>query len=104
MNNTPDSDASQNRMNKSAPAERMATGIDGLNDILGGGLPTDRIYLVEGDPGAGKTTMALQFLMEGVSRGEACLYVTLSETKEELEAVAKAHNWSLDGILIYELA
>ncbi len=86
----------------SAPA-RMATGIEGLDDILEGGFPENRIYLIEGDPGTGKTTLALQFLLEGVRLGEAGLYVTLSETKEELEAVANSHGWSLDGFTLYEL-
>lgn len=85
-------------------SSRMATGIEGLDDILQGGFPVNRIYLVEGEPGAGKTTLALQFLMEGVRAGEAGLYVTLSETKEELEASAHSHGWTLDGINIHELA
>ena len=78
-------------------------GIDGLDDILNGGLPTGHIYLVEGDPGTGKTTIALQFLQEGVRLGETALYVTLSESKQELLAVADSHGWSLDGIDIFEL-
>jgi circadian clock protein KaiC len=81
----------------------MATGVEGLDSILAGGLPTDRIYLIEGEPGTGKTTLALQFLMEGERRGEAGLYITLSETKEELRAVAASHGWSLDGFHIYEM-
>ena len=84
-------------------SSRMATGIQGLDDILHGGFPANRVYLVEGEPGAGKTTLALQFLMEGVRLGEAGLYVTLSETKEELEASAHSHGWSLDSINILEL-
>ena len=81
----------------------ISTGVEGLNDILGGGLPRNRIHLVEGDPGTGKTTLALQFLLEGVKLGEAGLYVTLSETKEELIAVACSHGWSLDALTICEL-
>jgi circadian clock protein KaiC len=81
----------------------MATGIEGLDDVLEGGFPANRIYLIEGDPGTGKTTLALQFLMEGVRLGETGLYITLSETKEELTAVAASHGWSLDGFQIYEL-
>ena len=81
----------------------IPTGVDGLDDILGGGLPRNRIHLVEGDPGTGKTTLSLQFLLEGVRLGESCLYVTLSETKEELIAVARSHGWSLDGLTICEL-
>jgi circadian clock protein KaiC len=82
---------------------RLATGIEGLDNILLGGFPADRIYLVEGQPGTGKTTLALQFLMEGVRHGESSLYVTLSETKEELHAVARSHGWSLNGVSIHEL-
>jgi circadian clock protein KaiC len=86
-----------------APTPRMATGVAGLDEILEGGLPPNRVYLVEGEPGTGKTTLALQFLMEGARLGEAGLYVTLSETKEELRAVAESHGWSLEGFDIYEL-
>ncbi len=86
-----------------AASTRMATGIKGLDGILEGGLPANRIYLIEGDPGTGKTTLALQFLLEGARLGESGLYVTLSETKEELLSVADSHGWSLDGIHIYEL-
>lgn len=84
--------------------DRASTGVEGLDAILGGGLPRNRMYLVEGDPGTGKTTLALQFLMEGARRGERGLYITLSETKEELLAVARSHGWSLDDIHIYDLA
>ena len=80
------------------------TGIAGLDDILGGGLPRSRIYLVQGDPGAGKTTLSLQFLLEGVREDERVLYVTLSETAEELRAAARSHGWSLDGVTIHEMA
>ena len=83
--------------------ERAATGIKGLDDVLGGGLIRDRLYLVDGDPGAGKTTLALQFLLEGAARGEKCLYVTLSETREELTASAESHGWSLDALEVVEL-
>ncbi|HEX5042857.1 MAG TPA: ATPase domain-containing protein [Candidatus Polarisedimenticolaceae bacterium] len=85
------------------PTSLAATGVAGLDDVLRGGLPRRRLYLLEGDPGAGKTTLAMQFLMEGAHRGEAGLYVTLSETKEELLAVAASHGFSLDGIQICEL-
>ncbi len=84
-------------------APRISTGSEGLDDILGGGLDPDRMYLYEGSPGAGKTTIALQFLLEGVRQGERTLYVTLSETQAELELIAKRHGWSLDGIDIFEL-
>ena len=79
------------------------TGIDGLDDILNGGLHRGRLYLVEGVPGSGKTTLAMQFLIEGVRRGESVLYITLSETREELESVASSHGWDLTGISIREL-
>lgn len=83
--------------------ETVATGIEGLDEILRGGLEPSRVYLVEGDPGSGKTTLALCFLLEGVRRGERCLYVTLAETKEEIQQVARSHGWSLDGLDICEL-
>jgi circadian clock protein KaiC len=86
------------------PADRAGLGIEGLDQILGGGLPRHRLYLIEGTPGVGKTTIALQFLLEGRARGEQGLYVTLSETTEELDAVARSHAWSLEGIAIFELA
>jgi len=83
---------------------KAASGIEGLDNILRGGFPVGRVLLVEGDPGVGKTTLALQFLLEGAKRGEASVYVTLSETREELLQVAASHGWSLDGIEIFELA
>jgi circadian clock protein KaiC len=79
-------------------------GIAGLDEVLCGGLTPDRVYLVEGVPGSGKTTLALQFLLEGVRRGERVLYVTLSETESELHAIAQSHGWSLQGIDIRELS
>src|SRR6185503_13002937 len=79
------------------------TGIAGLDDILRGGLPRGQIYLVEGNPGTGKTTLSLQFLLEGVKRGETVLYITLSETEAELHKVAESHGWSLDGVRIFEM-
>jgi circadian clock protein KaiC len=84
--------------------EPCATGVAGLDDILCGGLPKGCLYLVDGNPGVGKTTLAIQFLLEGVRRQESCLYVTLSETKPELERVAASHDWSLNGIEIIELS
>ena len=83
--------------------ERVSLGVSGLDDILGGGVTKDRVYLIEGTPGTGKTTLSLQFLLEGVSRGESGLYITLSETKAELNAVAATHGWSLDKISLFEL-
>lgn len=82
----------------------LGSGIAGLDSVLGGGWPANRMYLVQGDPGAGKTTMGLQFLLEGARTGERGLYVTLSETRAEVEAVALSHGWSLDFIDIYELS
>src|SRR5688500_19715304 len=83
---------------------RALTGIQGLDEILGGGLPTRHLYLVDGEPGTGKTTLALQFLLEGVAKGERGLYVTLSESAEELKAVASSHGWDLNGVEIFELS
>ena len=83
--------------------ERASTGIAGLDDVLGGGVPRAHLYLVEGDPGSGKTTLALQFLREGAQRGEQGLYVTLSETATELRTVAASHGWNLQGIEVFEL-
>src|SRR5688572_19918346 len=82
---------------------RSQTGVPGLDDVLHGGLIPERLYLVDGNPGSGKTTVALQFLLEGVRRGEKCLFVTLSETREELAAGAASHGWHLNGIDIVEL-
>jgi len=84
-----------------APA---STGIAGLDHVIRGGLPVNRTYLVEGDPGSGKTTLGLQFLLEGVARGESVLYVTLSETREELRGVAASHGWDISRLPIHELA
>lgn len=78
-------------------------GIAGLDDILGGGLTPDRLYLVEGTPGTGKTTLGLGFLLAGAANGEAGLYVTLSETEAELRAVAATHGWSLDSLHLFEM-
>lgn len=84
-------------------SDRETTGVAGLDEILHGGLPVNRLYVVEGDPGSGKTTFALQFLREGVRKGQRVLYVTLSETQEELSDVASSHGWTLDGIDMVEL-
>lgn len=85
-------------------SHRISTGVPGLDDILGGGLTAERVYLVEGTPGTGKTTLGMQFLLDGAARGEAGLYITLSETADELRAVADSHGWSLDALAIFELA
>ena len=82
---------------------RSLTGIPGLDDVLHGGLLAGRLYLLDGTPGAGKTTLALRYLLQGLQAGEQCLYVTLSETREELLAGAKSHGWSLDGMEVVEL-
>lgn len=83
---------------------RSASGVEGLDEVLGEGLPSECFYLLRGDPGSGKTTLALQFLLEGVRRGERTLYITLSETKAELLKVARSHGWSLDAIQLFELS
>jgi len=90
-------------MRNEATPPSAPTGVAGLDDILRGGFPTGRLLLIEGDPGVGKTTLALQFLLEGHRQGERGVYVTLSETREELEMVASSHGWSLDGIELFEL-
>ncbi|HJT81160.1 MAG TPA: ATPase domain-containing protein [Chthoniobacterales bacterium] len=84
--------------------KRLSTGISGLDYILCGGLPINRLYLIEGTPGSGKTTLALQFLLKGAAEGQKCLYITLSETRPEIEEVAASHGWSLGGIDIVELS
>jgi circadian clock protein KaiC len=86
------------------PNALVTTGIHGFDDVLAGGFTPHRLYLLEGVPGSGKTTLALQFLLEGARRGEPVLYVTLSETEEEIRGVSASHDWSLDGIAIRELA
>ena len=83
---------------------RASTAIAGLDDILGGGLPRDRIYLLQGDPGVGKTTVGLQFLLEGIARGERCLYIALSESAPEIQTVVESHGWTVDQIKIVELS
>lgn len=88
---------------QSTTRESAGTGITGLDDVLGGGFDRGRTFLLEGSPGTGKTTVAMQFLMTGAEAGERCLYVTLSETEDELRASAAAHGWSLAGVEIYEL-
>jgi circadian clock protein KaiC len=81
----------------------VSTGVPGLDNVLCGGLDGDRLYLLEGEPGTGKTTIALQFLLQGAARGEKGLYVTLSESERELRLVAKRHGWSIDSLSVFEL-
>jgi circadian clock protein KaiC len=76
---------------------KAATGVLGLDDVLSGGFTRGALFLVEGTPGAGKTTLALRFLMEGAAEGERTLYITLSETREELLRGAASHGWTLDS-------
>jgi len=83
--------------------DKAGFGIPGLDDITGGGLARERMYLLEGSPGTGKTTIATQFLIEGAARGERSLYITLSETEDEFRASAQSHGWNLKGIDIFEL-
>ncbi len=82
---------------------KASSGIPGLDSVLAGGFPRNRLYLIQGDPGVGKTTLGLQFLLEGIRQNERGLYVTLSETVEELKAVASSHGWSIDKLPMYEL-
>jgi circadian clock protein KaiC len=82
----------------------LQTGVEGLDYVLRGGLAPNRLYLLEGNPGSGKTTFALQFLLEGVRRGESCLFVTLSESEQELRTSVESHGWTLEGINVLEIA
>lgn len=86
-----------------AKSRQISTGNVGLDRILRGGLPSNRFYLLEGAPGSGKTTLALQFLRDAMTNGESTLYITLSETKEELSEVAASHGWAIDDFTILEL-
>lgn len=88
----------------SASAKLCRTGIEGFDSLIGGGLPRNCLYLLQGDPGSGKTTFALQFLLEGLRCGESAFYITLSETRDELEKVVLSHAWSLAGIPLLELS
>ncbi|MFC5355535.1 ATPase domain-containing protein [Azospirillum himalayense] len=85
------------------PAGKALTDIAGFDDVLGGGLTRERVYLIEGSPGTGKTTLALQFLLAGARNGETGLYITLGETAEELRAGSASHGWALDAIDVFEL-
>src|SRR3954471_12449750 len=91
-------------MPKSRKVSPVRTGIPGLDAILRGGLPPRNLYILQGAPGSGKTTAALQFLRAGLEAGERCIYVTLSQTTAELSSIAVSHGWSMDGIRVEELA
>lgn len=82
----------------------VSSGIAGLDEILRGGLPASNLYILQGAPGSGKTTAALQFLLAGAARGERCIYVSLSQTRAELEAIALSHGRTLEGIRVEELS
>jgi circadian clock protein KaiC len=88
---------------RGTPTDRPATGIAGLDDVLNGGLARERMFLLEGNPGTGKTTIGLQFLLAGAAAGERGLYVTMSETETELRSSAESHGWKLNDIEIFEL-
>lgn len=88
---------------KTSLPQKLATGTRGLDEVLCGGITPQRLYLVEGTPGSGKTTLALKFLMDGRGKGDQGLYITLSETVDELTAVAQSHDWTLDGIELFEM-
>src|SRR6476646_857537 len=91
-------------MEKTLPeTSKAAFGVSGLDDITDGGLARGRLFLIEGRPGTGKTTIAMQFLMTGAAQGERALYITLPETDDELRVSATSHGWSLDGIDVFEL-
>ena len=94
---------SQQADKQSPAAERVPTGIPGMDEVLGGGLPKGHIYLVEGESGAGKSTIGLHFVLEGRRRGERTLWITMSETERELHEAAKSHGWTLDGVDILNL-
>lgn len=86
-----------------AAQKRLKAGIHGLDSILNGGFPDNRIYLVQGEPGTGKTTLAFQFLLEGIKSGDKCLYISFSESREELQSVADSHGWDIRKLNMLEL-
>jgi circadian clock protein KaiC len=86
-----------------ALSDPAGSGVSGLDDVLAGGFTRGRLFLVEGVPGSGKTTLAFQFLLEGARRGESVLYVTLSESQDEIQAIAQSHGWAIEGITIREV-
>lgn len=83
--------------------DRVTTGVPGLDSVLDGGLPASAVYLVKGQPGTGKTTLGLQYLLEGARLGEKCLYLCLAETRGQLQGIAAAYGWKLDGVEIHEM-
>src|SRR3954464_12941764 len=82
----------------------VPTGVPGLDDVLMGGFLREGFYLVQGDPGSGKTTVALQFVLGRVRAGEACLYISLTESRRDLEKACQSHGWSLDGLEVCDLS
>ena len=82
---------------------RVSTGVEGLDDIIDGGFPQGHLYLLEGETGTGKTTIGLQFLLEGVRHGERGLFITLSSTRQDIEEVAHSHGWSIAPLAVGEL-
>src|SRR5579862_7664057 len=95
--------AQKDALHSTPTTARCGSGCQGLDDIIGGGFPRGHFYLLEGEPGTGKTTLALQFIAEGIKNGEKVLYVTLSESAEELAAVAKTHSLNVDGSSVLEV-
>lgn len=91
-------------MKETSGKHRCVTGIEGFDEIIGGGLPLHSLYAIQGEPGSGKTTFALQFLLEGVKRGQKVLYITFSETKKELKRVGDSHNWDLSQLNLIDLS
>src|SRR5512142_1237553 len=87
-----------------SPELTASTGIPGLDDLLSGGFTADRMYLLEGSPGTGKTTLAMRFLLCGRDQGETTLYVTLSEGVDELNSIGRSHGWSLEGVEMFQLS
>ena len=85
-------------------SETHSTGVQGLDEVIRGGLPVHRLYLLKGNPGVGKTTLALQYLLEGLAQGQRSLYITLSETREEINSVARSHGWNMEGLEVFELS
>lgn len=91
-------------MSTADPSAFVSTGVEALDVVLGQGLRRGRTYLIQGDPGTGKTTLGLQFALDGARRGEACLYVTLAQTESELREIARSHGWTLDDVAVAELS